>query len=290
MRERSGAATLVAMRAVPEWLALTLALAACSGDEEPAREHAAGGAAGAGGGASGGAPSGGAGGGAPTGGAGGADAGCGHLDTLCPPGPPFPGAPCALLPPGQCSYGGEVFQCIEGHWQHLCLGGCAPPMSETCAPIMTEPLPGSTLELGHVAGPTFAAYQDGQPMDVIWGGQGTPMLGFRVRVTAPGSAPSCVLTETTLTAGTGSTAPTKLPVRLRCSESLAVYTIAPVELVPCDSTGKQVTLGLSVSVEGVGQKAVSLTMDSSLGCSVFDGDAGSWTDAGTDASDAGAAD
>ncbi|MBI3203397.1 MAG: hypothetical protein HYZ29_17800 [Myxococcales bacterium] len=207
-------------------------------------------------------------------GTGGQDAGCGTPDTECPKAMPFPGAPCALPAGKMCSYPISMYQCSSGKWQQLCAGGCAPPMSESCSDPFAGTLAGGTLEVGHVDGSAFKGYVDGEPIDVVWGGQGTAMLAYRIRIGATANVPGCVLTETTLTVGTQSTLPSKLPVKLRCAESLAVYAIAPVEFFACDPN-KKVPITLKVVVPGVGEKSFALTVPASLACPSYgNGDAG----------------
>jgi hypothetical protein len=183
-----------------------------------------------------------------------------------------------------CQYPSDMFQCANGKWQQLCMGTCAPPLSEACDQPFPDVLADATLQVGHVDGAGFSSYADGQPIDVIWGGQGAAMLAYRLRISAPVNAPTCVLTETTLSVGGQSTLPSKLPVTLRCTDSLAVYAMAPVEFFAC-APGEQVPITLKVKVAGVGEKTFALTVDAGISCSTFDGDGGPGGDGGLDAAD-----
>ena len=275
-RERHG--TLGGMRWA--WLGGLVVAVGCSSEAATGDGSTGGGGGTAGSGGAAGAGAGGSGGSA---GGGGQDGGCGTPDTDCPKTMPFPGAPCALPAGKMCNYPISMYQCGSGKWQQLCAGGCAPPMSEACSDPFTGSLSGATLEVGHVAGATLKSYVDGEPIDVVWGGQGTAMLAYRVRIGAAANAPSCVLTETTLTVGAQATLPSKLPVKLRCEESLAVYAIAPIEFFAC-APGKKVPITLKVVVPGVGEKSFALTVDAGIACSSYgNGDAGAGTGADADA-------
>lgn len=204
--------------------------------------------------------SGGSAGSAGSGGSGGGS--CGEPDVVCPNALPFPGAPCATT--DTCTYpvGDGVNQwtytCQSGHWdgnatcQGPLGGGCPiPPLAESC----DEPFAGTAggaVELG-AADPTqpFTPIAQGDELPLVWGGQGSPMVAFRLRATSVGA--SCIRADTTLSIGDKSGAPSARAVVLHCGETLRVFEIFPVELLTCaEPMQSLVDLTLRVDVKGVG--------------------------------------
>jgi hypothetical protein len=134
---------------------------------------------------------------------------------------------------------------------------CIPPFGEACDSPSSKPISGVTLEIaaGDATQP-FTPLADGAPVDVVWGGQGSPMLAYRVRVSgAP--VPDCALVAHKLALGPYSGAETKTPVRLHCGESLVVYDIVPIDQ-GCSSPPLPQDLGLEVSAFGQ-KKTLKLT-------------------------------
>ncbi len=85
------------------------------------------------------------------------------------------------------------------------LGGCGSgcsdptPSSETCE---ATALAGTATEvtLGHMDGGTFVAYADGDVAPLVYGGQGFPMMVFRLRVRGAGLG-DCIPQATTVYRG-----------------------------------------------------------------------------------------
>lgn len=220
-------------------LALTLPLAACSGSVQDA--EGTGGAGGSGGGGG----------------------GCALPDVACPAKAPFPGASCDLGDSCKYPVGDGVntwtYSCQEGRWsgQSTCEGaiggGCpVPPLVETCDQPFSGHASGAKIEIG-AADPTqpFEALEEGAELGLTWGGQGSPMVGYRIRVT--GVEAGCVRADTTLSAAGKPGASTPGAIALHCGgESLSVLGIFPIESVCEVSPNEKVDLEIAIDVQGVG--------------------------------------
>lgn len=186
--------------------------------------------------------------------------GCGSVDTSCPTDPPHPGAPCSVS--STCSYAVLEYSCSGGVWVDQCNAGgggsCIPPFTEHCNAPFTGNLSGASVEIGPANLGAFTPLSDGDSTEIIWGGQGAPMIGYRLRVT--GDAPACV-SATVTPSFAGFTAPAdQWNVTLRCGESLTMYTILPLEEAGCPSGVQE--LAFEVNVAGVGQRTLALKVDS----------------------------
>ena len=205
--------------------------------------------------------SGGSGGGAGVGGGGGA---CALPDVVCPAKVPFPGARCELADTCQYPVGDGMntwtFTCGQGRWagdatcEGAIGGGCpVPPLSETCNKPFAGQAAGAVVEIG-AADPAkpFEPLPEGSELSLIWGGQGSPMVGYRVRVS--GVDASCVRADTTLSAAGKPSASTPAAITLHCNgESLGVYGIFPLESV-CDLPENQlVDFEVEIDVQGAGR-------------------------------------
>jgi hypothetical protein len=196
-----------------------------------------------------------------TGGAGGAPA-CWDVATACPSTPPYEGARCAVA--DTCSYSKSLYEyhCVGERWGAVCVGAgggssCVPPFSETCDSPSSGPVSGITLELGDGdASQPFVPWADGATVDAVWGGQGSPMLAYRLRVTGA-EVSDCALVAHKLSLGTFQGPETKRPVRLHCGESLVLYDILPLDQA-CDQPPPPTDVTLEVTVFGH-TKAVKLT-------------------------------
>lgn len=168
------------------------------------------------------------------GGGSGGQPGCWDVASECPGTPPYTGAHCDVS--DTCSYPASPyeFSCIAGRWGANCVGAgggssCVPPLGESCAEPSSTPIAGAALEIANGdPASDFVPLADGAPIDVIWGGQGLPMVSFRVRVSGQG-APDCALLSHKLSIGGHAGAEYKLPLRLHCGESLIVYSILPLD-------------------------------------------------------------
>ncbi|MBK7579532.1 MAG: hypothetical protein IPI67_04920 [Myxococcales bacterium] len=225
-------------------LIATLATLACSGKTDDAATGGAGGSGAAGG----------------SGGAGGA---CDQADVACPADKPFPGSSCAVTEACKYPVGDGMntwtYSCPAGFWiadatcEGAIGGGCpVPPLVETCSDPFKGKASQTEVELG-IADPTqpFEPLKDGAELAMIWGGQGSPMVSFRVRVA--GLDASCVRLDTTLSIGGKPAASTPSAVTMHCGESLGVFSIFPMEQVSCEPPyTNSVVLDINVAVDGVG--------------------------------------
>lgn len=226
------------------WLAALISIPffACSGSVDPAE-----GSGGTGGG----------------GGAGGSGGACAQADVACPAKPPYPGSSCDLAETCQYPVGDGMntwtYACDAGRWsgQATCEGaiggGCPiPPLAEVCDAPFAGKVSGAKIELG-LADPSqpFAPVAEGTELPLTWGGQGSPMVAYRVRVS--GVDASCVRLDTTLSAAGKPGAPTPNAIALHCGESLGVYSIFPMDSVSCDQPMNQyVDLEIKLDIQGVG--------------------------------------
>ncbi|MCK6537658.1 MAG: hypothetical protein L6Q84_32195 [Polyangiaceae bacterium] len=196
-----------------------------------------------------------------TGGSGGGGA-CWDVASACPSSPPYEGSPCDL--PGTCSYPPHPYEysCPAGRWAATCMANadgqtCVPPFGESCASPSSTPLSDAIIEIGAGDSATaFAPLADGAKVDVIWGGQGSPMVAFRVRVTGSGVG-DCALVAHKLALGPYQGAEYKTAVRLHCGESLVVYDILPIDQA-CPNPPVPSDVTLTVKVFG---KEQSLKLD-----------------------------
>lgn len=106
---------------------------------------------------------------------------------------------------------------------------CVPPFGESCDSPSSKPLPDVQIEVGSGDSTTpFVPLADGAKVDVIWGGQGSPMIAYRLRVTG-GEVTDCALVAHKVALGSYQGAEYKTPVLLHCGESLVVYDILPID-------------------------------------------------------------
>jgi len=141
-----------------------------------------------------------------------------------------------------------------------------PPLFEECAPSFAGTLAGATVEIGPPSETDpFRPFAADELVDVVWGGQGSPMLAFRLRI-AGAEAPGCVLTATTLsepsTMEMGAT--DRGRVALHCGETLATFAIVPFAGVDCDA--RIFDVHLEVVVDGVGTGTADVTFMGGQAC------------------------
>jgi hypothetical protein len=206
-----------------------------------------------------------------------APTGCNAPMTSCPDNQLglFVGGPCEggdLL----CSY--EIsadweywhFTCVDGRWEMEpeCLGDGGPcgisPPSEACL----GPYDGDSLGAGFDLGPVslqdaFSPFEAGQEVSLTWGGQGSPMLEFRLEV-ADVEAPECLSYQMTAELSAGTNAQAAGTVRLRCGKSLAMYIILPLEIIDCDTS--LFDLHLTLTIPGLGERVYDLTFRGGDAC------------------------
>lgn len=199
---------------------------------------------------------------------------CDAPETSCPPTLPFEGAPCDLA--DNCEYDpqeGEhwTYSCTDGVWIGTveCMllgGGCVPPLVETCETPVRDHGAG-TVEIGPVSDGAFRPFMDGEEADVTIGGQGSPMIQFRIRTVD--DAPACTEMVTTLRTPVADDVVGRTRLRIRCGESLGVFTVMPV-VVDCPP-GPTTQFELEVELTGIGSTTATLTVDSMVFCTALPG-------------------
>ena len=102
-----------------------------------------------------------------------------------------------------------------------------------------------------------------QEVNLSWGGQGSPMLEFRLKIDDL-EAPECLTYTLSATLSVGTEAEASGTVKTRCGESLLMYMIFPLETIDCDPS----TFGvqLEVNIIGFGKKSYDLTFQGGGGC------------------------
>jgi len=187
---------------------------------------------------------------------------------------PFPGGPCegAL----SCDYTVDSFDwswtCDDGVWSgqadcsELLGGACpVPPPAESCSDPFAGEMAGA-IRVGPVElGQPFRAYEEGEAIDVVWGGQGSAMVFYRIAIDGE-EPPSCAMVEASLTAEGMAPEGLTSAVTMRCGESLRLYTIVPIgscmETEPVDTV-------LEVTVQGIGTTSVTLKVPAEAFCGGF---------------------
>lgn len=200
---------------------------------------------------------------------------CDAPQTSCPASMPFPGGPCddGL----SCDYQEDGFEwdwtCQDGVWSgqancDMLVGGTCPiaPPAETCSDPFAGQLSQAVLEVGPVEmGQPFRPFDAGESPEVVWGGQGSAMVFYRIAVDGE-ELPSCVEVDASLTPVGFSPESLKHNVRLRCGESLRLYLIVPFGT--CEET-EPVDTVLRVEVAGVGATEATLAIPPEAFCGGF---------------------
>lgn len=196
-----------------------------------------------------------------SGGSGGGGA-CFVPDTACPAERPFVGAACDLSE--SCTFQDQnlvdtwTYTCVNGRWdgQATCEptfgGGCpVPPLVESCTDPFSGTTSGATVEVGPATLGTFRPFAENEEAALTWGGQGSPMISFRLRVKGANNV-ACTRVDTTTTMN-GLPASHASAIKLHCGESLTVFTILDV---PCD--GGTHPFDLAVKLQGIGETTAKL--------------------------------
>jgi hypothetical protein len=195
------------------------------------------------------------------------DADCDTPDTDCPDSRPHLASSCD----------GDL-SCVyedEGTWEYGCHGGlwwiddaydcasragCVPEMTETCEDPSSAPIAGATLEIGPVERGPFRAFA-GESVGLIWGSQGSPMIGIRIRVAGTEAPPGCVVARLTLedAGGAGPGEATIDRVLLRCGQSSSLFAIVPDDgNLGCMEAAGELDLEVLVEVEGIGAASATV--------------------------------
>jgi hypothetical protein len=249
-------------------LLLFIACGADAGDSAVAADAGAGGASpqpggtgGAGGEATGGTPT---------------PAGCDPVDSVCPVARPLAGTPCVsglscVYPATRADPAIFTLTCPDGQWVEAIdceaagVGGACglPVFTEFCESATLSGFGALTVEVGPDApGEDFRPFTDGETVTQVVGGQGSPMLPFRVRLSGgdPEAAPTCVELGTQLReAGTPEAPPSLQNLRIRCGTSMRAFIVDPLAL--CDD--RLFDVALSVSLTGGPSTTVHLTIQGS---------------------------
>jgi hypothetical protein len=154
-----------------------------------------------------------------------------------------------------------TYSCVDGRWdgESTCEptlgGGCpVPPLVERCDEPFVGQRDGANVELGPAGSGPFVPFAPGAPAPIVWGGQGSPMLQFRLNATGVDDL-SCVRVHTTTTVNQSAFPPKSTDIELHCGESMDIFSI--LEL-PCDP-GEH-SINVMVEVEGVGTAEMSFTV------------------------------
>ena len=190
---------------------------------------------------------------------------CTIPDTTCPVDQPLAGAACDTAetcmypdPNGMFTW---TYRCQDLAWAGtsdcdpmMILGGGCPvgPLAESCRPPFSGMLSGATVEIGDAGTGPFRALTSGERVMLITGGQGSPMVGFRVRVSGVG-VPRCVSATTTLTIDAMPPTSEMRSLALHCGTTLPAFQIVAD---PCDMATHM--LDIRVDVAGVGSGHVTV--------------------------------
>jgi len=155
--------------------------------------------------------------------------------------------------------------CVSGAWQgeSLCPpgGACVPPLAESCSSPVRDHGAG-VVEIGPVEAGAFRPFAMGEEVAVIYGGQGSPMIEYRVRTES--DAPECTELVSTLRTPVTTDVLDRLRLRTRCGRSLGIFTILP-QTDPCPEPGL-VDVELEVELTGIGSTTVNLRIPSEAFC------------------------
>jgi len=189
---------------------------------------------------------------------------CNEPDRVCPAEQPLPGAPCegdlACTYPADLNPDPWMYSCLDGAWDAdiLCPpGGCpAPPLAERCGAPFAGTAPGALVEIGpdSTTAP-FRPFAEDEAAELVWGGQGSAMLLFRLRITGA-DALSCIDVTTRLSSDADPPAEVRSFVTVRCGHTLGIYTIVPWD-VACDMRLFHATI--DVEVGGVGSATATVS-------------------------------
>lgn len=200
---------------------------------------------------------------------------CDAPATECPEDAPLAGLPCegTFTCPYEYPVGGGIewsFTCRDGRFEEMLLcGGCAPLPSESCRTPFEGTLGGGVVEIGPVGTEAFRPFEDGERIRPEFGAQGLTMFFFRVRVDGE-DLPGCVTVSASASLDGVPSAPSVYPVKLRCGQSLRVFTIYPTN--PCEF--RDYPVRFEVTVEGVGQTSGDLVLEGGMCPRGIEGDAG----------------
>ncbi|MSP74341.1 MAG: hypothetical protein EXR76_19600 [Myxococcales bacterium] len=188
--------------------------------------------------------------------------------------PPQPGQRCA--PALSCDYTrpdtGNLwhFTCGDGVvvFEEECPdpapgGSCGvPPLAQYCERPDLQPTPQAVVDFGPAGGRSFRPFADGDSVTAQVGGQGTPMLAWRLSIVGTDDVGCVAYTTRVRLASGGPALESSGQVQLHCGGSATIYTV----LDPAVCSGA--LLSIEVGIEGKGE-ARSHALDVSAAC-LFD--------------------
>jgi len=189
---------------------------------------------------------------------------CVVTDTACLDELPHPGSPCE----GNLDC---VFTEASGDaWQYACRGGIwqitdricdddmcprTPPLVQYCRDEFTGTIENGSIAIGPLTGEGgFERFEDQDFIDITYGSQGSPMLGFRVQLTGAENV-ECARISINATIPGDSPADAIQRVQMHCGLSLGVYLVLPWS-IECEE--RVFPLQLHVDVAGVGVTTLNL--------------------------------
>jgi hypothetical protein len=162
------------------------------------------------------------------------DDSCFTIDVACPTSRPYVSRRCDTAE--ICTYEREgvvwTYTCEDGGWSAASSCDdepvCAPtPLAEVCRTPFTGTIHGATVELGPGGTSAFRPFEPDEPVRLVYGAQGIPMLFLRIRITGV-DVPSCLDTVVAYEIdGVGMRSVSATPVEFHCGQTLTLYKLLP---------------------------------------------------------------
>ena len=192
-------------------------------------------------------------------------------DTACPDELPHPSSPCegdleCLLSDSEGN--GWEYVCRDGGWlitDRICQEAtCSsvPPLVQYCRDEFQGSVEGATVLVGPLGGSRFESFEDDDFIEIVYGTQGAPMLGFRLQL-AGAEAVECARVSIRASIPGEPEEGAIQRVQMHCGLSLGVY-LALTWPIECES--RVFPLVLDIDVAGVGQRTVNLQFMGGEGC------------------------
>ena len=192
-------------------------------------------------------------------------------DTACQDELPHPSSPCegeltCLLSDPQGN--GWEYVCRDGAWfitDRICqeaMCSSVPPLVQYCRDEFEGTVEGATVSVGPLGGSAFESFKDDDFIEIVYGTQGAPMLGFRLQI--PGAETvECARVSIRASIPGEPEEGAIQRVQMHCGLSLGVY-LALTWPIECES--RVFPLELDIDVAGVGRKTVNLQFMGGEGC------------------------
>lgn len=197
--------------------------------------------------------------------------------TECPAEVPYAGAPC--VDGLTCSYPQadeldtvHAATCADGLWgiDTTCMevvgGSCqVPPLAEGCLGPFAGAIAGATVAVGPATAPTeaFRSFEADELIELVWGGQGSPMLAFRIQATGADEV-ACGMVRATVAIDGKAEVDASQPVVFRCGQTLGVFVIVPTSPIDCED--RVFTLEVGVEIPGVGSTTATVKVQGGQHC------------------------